>query len=80
MLGIQGSGKTTVVHQIMNELPATEVGIISQDSYYRIGFPSLPFAVQPLLFFSSRRMGYATFETLPLVERARRLSDALEGR
>jgi uridine kinase len=33
--GGTGSGKTTVVHQIMNELPTTEVGIISQDSYYR---------------------------------------------
>ena len=33
--GGTGSGKTTVVHQIMNELPATEVGIISQDSYYK---------------------------------------------
>jgi uridine kinase len=33
--GGTGSGKTTVVHQIMNELPQTEVGIISQDSYYR---------------------------------------------
>jgi len=33
--GGTGSGKTTVVHQIMNELPETEVGIISQDSYYR---------------------------------------------
>ena len=33
--GGTGSGKTTVVHQIMNELPLTEVGIISQDSYYR---------------------------------------------
>jgi len=33
--GGTGSGKTTVVHQIMNELPSTEVGIISQDSYYR---------------------------------------------
>ena len=30
--GGTGSGKTTVVHQIMNELPETEVGIISQDS------------------------------------------------
>jgi uridine kinase len=30
--GGTGSGKTTVVHQIMNELPQTEVGIISQDS------------------------------------------------
>lgn len=34
--GGTGSGKTTVVHQIMNELPHTEVGIISQDSYYRV--------------------------------------------
>lgn len=33
--GGTGSGKTTVVRQIMNELPADEVGIISQDSYYR---------------------------------------------
>jgi uridine kinase len=32
--GGTGSGKTTVVHQIMNELPDTE-GIISQDSYYK---------------------------------------------
>lgn len=33
--GGTGSGKTTVIHQIMNELPETEVGIISQDSYYK---------------------------------------------
>ncbi len=33
--GGTGSGKTTVVHQIMNELPETEVGVISQDSYYK---------------------------------------------
>jgi uridine kinase len=33
--GGTGSGKTTVVQQIMNELPETEVGIISQDSYYK---------------------------------------------
>jgi uridine kinase len=33
--GGTGSGKTTVVHQIMNELPDTEVGILSQDSYYK---------------------------------------------
>lgn len=33
--GGTGSGKTTVVHQIMNELPQAEVGIISQDSYYK---------------------------------------------
>lgn len=34
--GGTGSGKTTVVHQIMNELPQTEVGIIHQDSYYKV--------------------------------------------
>lgn len=33
--GGTGSGKTTVVHQIMNKLPETEVGVISQDSYYK---------------------------------------------
>ena len=33
--GGTGSGKTTVVHQIMNELPHAEVGIITQDSYYK---------------------------------------------
>ncbi|WP_333600199.1 uridine kinase [Flavobacterium sp.] len=33
--GGTGSGKTTVVHQIMNELPKTEVGVLSQDSYYK---------------------------------------------
>jgi uridine kinase len=33
--GGTGSGKTTVVQQIMNELPLEEVGIISQDSYYK---------------------------------------------
>jgi uridine kinase len=37
IIGIAGGTgrKTTVVHQIMNELPEKEVGIISQDSYYR---------------------------------------------
>ena len=33
--GGTGSGKTTVVNQILNELPADEVCIISQDSYYK---------------------------------------------
>ncbi|SFZ93342.1 uridine kinase [Flaviramulus basaltis] len=32
--GGTGCGKTTVVNQIINELPEGEVGIISQDSYY----------------------------------------------
>jgi len=33
--GGTGSGKTTVVNQILNELPADEVCVISQDSYYK---------------------------------------------
>ena len=33
--GGTGSGKTTVVKQILNELPDEEVTVISQDSYYR---------------------------------------------
>lgn len=32
--GGTGCGKTTVVNQILNELPEGEVGIISQDAYY----------------------------------------------
>ncbi len=32
--GGTGSGKTTVVNQILNELPEGEVCVISQDSYY----------------------------------------------
>ncbi|MDG1729873.1 MAG: uridine kinase [Algibacter sp.] len=38
ILGIAGGtgcGKTTVVNQILNELPEGEVGVISQDSYYK---------------------------------------------
>lgn len=33
--GGTGCGKTTVVKQITSELPDSEVGILSQDSYYR---------------------------------------------
>lgn len=33
--GGTGCGKTTVVNQILNELPKGEVGVISQDSYYK---------------------------------------------
>ncbi|WP_422080724.1 uridine kinase [Ulvibacterium sp.] len=33
--GGTGCGKTTVVNQIVDELPPGEVGIITQDSYYR---------------------------------------------
>ncbi|NER10837.1 uridine kinase [Muriicola jejuensis] len=32
--GGTGCGKTTVVNQIINEIPEKEVGVISQDSYY----------------------------------------------
>jgi len=34
--GGTGSGKTTVVNQILHELPAGEVCVISQDSYYNV--------------------------------------------
>jgi uridine kinase len=33
--GGTGSGKTTVVNQIVNQLPEDQVGVISQDSYYK---------------------------------------------
>ncbi len=33
--GGTGCGKTTVVNQILAELPEGEVGVISQDSYYK---------------------------------------------
>lgn len=33
--GGTGCGKTTVVNQIINELPDEEVGVVSQDSYYK---------------------------------------------
>lgn len=33
--GGTGSGKTTVVNQIIKELPTNEVSVISQDSYYK---------------------------------------------
>ncbi|NER15666.1 uridine kinase [Spongiivirga citrea] len=33
--GGTGCGKTTVVRQIINQLPPEEVGVISQDSYYK---------------------------------------------
>lgn len=33
--GGTGSGKTTVVNKMLNEIPNKEVGVISQDSYYK---------------------------------------------
>jgi uridine kinase len=52
--GGTGSGKTTVVHQIMNELPQTEVGIIHQDSYYKAN-DSLSFDERALINFDHPR-------------------------
>jgi uridine kinase len=34
--GGTGSGKTTVVNQIVNDLPMDEVTVLSQDSYYKM--------------------------------------------
>jgi uridine kinase len=52
--GGTGSGKTTVVHQIMNELPETEVGVISQDSYYKENH-NLSFEERALINFDHPR-------------------------
>ncbi|MCF8321023.1 MAG: uridine kinase [Flavobacterium sp.] len=52
--GGTGSGKTTVVQQIMNELPETEVGIISQDSYYKENH-NLSFEERSLINFDHPR-------------------------
>ncbi|WP_396179203.1 uridine kinase [Flavobacterium sp.] len=52
--GGTGSGKTTVVQQIMNELPQAEVGIISQDSYYKEN-NSLSFDERALINFDHPR-------------------------
>ncbi|TDP60776.1 uridine kinase [Flavobacterium dankookense] len=52
--GGTGSGKTTVVHQIMNELPETEVGVISQDSYYKENH-NLSFEERSLINFDHPR-------------------------
>jgi uridine kinase len=56
--GGTGSGKTTVVHQIMNELPDTEVGIISQDSYYKENH-NLSFDERVLNFDHPRAIDFA---------------------
>ena len=52
--GGTGSGKTTVVQQIMNELPQAEVGIISQDSYYKENH-GLSFDERALIIFDHPR-------------------------
>ena len=40
--GGTGSGKTTVVRKIISELPAGQVSIIPQDSYYKKAEPGVP--------------------------------------
>ena len=40
--GGTGSGKTTVVRKIIEELPAGEVSVIPQDSYYKRAEPGVP--------------------------------------
>lgn len=52
--GGTGSGKTTVVHQIMRELPENEVGIISQDAYYKTN-DHLSFEERALINFDHPR-------------------------
>lgn len=52
--GGTGSGKTTVVQQIMNEISGTEVGIISQDSYYK-ATDNLSFDERTLINFDHPR-------------------------
>jgi uridine kinase len=70
--GGTGSGKTTVVHQIMNELPETEVGIISQDSYYKAN-PGLSYEERSLINFDHPRA--IDFELL-----VQHLKDLKEGK
>ncbi len=48
--GGTGSGKTTVVHQIVEQLPADEVCVISQDSYYN-DISHLPFEARVKINF-----------------------------
>ncbi len=70
--GGTGSGKTTVVHQIMNELPQSEVGIISQDSYYKEN-NNLSFEERALINFDHPRA--IDFELL-----VQHLNDLKEGK
>jgi uridine kinase len=70
--GGTGSGKTTVVHQIMNELPEAEVGIISQDSYYKAN-PGMSYEERSNINFDHPRA--IDFELL-----AQHLKDLREGK
>lgn len=70
--GGTGSGKTTVVHQIMNELPEAEVGVLSQDSYYKDN-KNLSFEERALVNFDHPRA--IDFELL-----VQHLKDLKEGK
>jgi uridine kinase len=60
--------ETTVVHQIMNELPQTEVGIISQDSYYKENH-GLSFDERALIIHDHpRAIDFELFKTLEIKE------------
>lgn len=70
--GGTGSGKTTVVHQIMNELPDAEVVVLSQDSYYKDN-KNLSFEERALVNFDHPRA--IDFELL-----VQHLKDLKEGK
>ena len=73
--GGTGSGKTTVVQQIINELPETEVGVISQDSYYRENH-NLSFEERALINFDHPRA--IDFELLVNHLKALKKGDTIE--
>ena len=50
--GGTGSGKTTVVNQIIKQLPIDEVCVISQDSYYN-ATDNMPYEERAEINFSS---------------------------
>ena len=52
--GGTGSGKTTVVEQIINELPNEDVTVISQDSYYK-ATDNLPYEERTKINFDHPR-------------------------
>lgn len=52
--GGTGSGKTTVVNQIIKQLPTDEVCVISQDSYYN-ATDNLPYEERTKINFDHPR-------------------------
>lgn len=68
--GGTGSGKTTVVRKIMERLPEGEVGVISQDSYYKDS-SHLPMEVRQQINFDEP----AAFDWDLLLEHLKMLKD-----